>query len=93
MNALASLALLGSLLLAGQSEEPRPIKFQIRHADPWMIAALLQGQPVSQPEISTLFGFLAPPPPPVNNVGSLLPPGRIIINPADNTIWFIPDKR
>lgn len=89
---LVLLAFGAATLASAQKPAPTPVKIKVRHGDPWAIAALLQGQPLSQPEISTVLGFMGVPTPPVTGVGSLIQNGRIIINPADNSIYFTPDN-
>ncbi|HSI71895.1 MAG TPA: hypothetical protein VK934_01860 [Fimbriimonas sp.] len=34
----------------------RPVRVPIRSADPWAVKAMLEGTPISQPEISTIMG-------------------------------------
>jgi hypothetical protein len=86
-----SLVLL-SALAPCQDAELRPIRIRVRHADPWAVVAMLQGQPVMSPEISTVIGILGFPTPPSPGFGTLLPKGRLFINPGDNSIWFVPEK-
>jgi hypothetical protein len=69
--------------------EVKPIRIPVRHADPWLIKALLEGQFVTMPEISTLMMG-----PEVGNaVSSLLQGWRIVVNPTDNSLWLFPDRR
>ncbi|HRF60707.1 MAG TPA: hypothetical protein PLH94_12455 [Fimbriimonadaceae bacterium] len=74
-----------------RKDPPRAYRFPVRHADPYLIGALLQGIPVLEPEISTILGFAGLPTPP-SGAFRLLPPGRIFVNPTDNAIWFIPEN-
>ena len=81
-----------------------PVQIKIRHADPWLIAALLNGENPLSPEMSVTYGLPGFGGGPGGGQGggqqgqnrgggqSLIKGGRIIINPADNSIWFIPDK-
>lgn len=70
----------------------KPIRIAVRHADPWALVALLEGRSLLSPEISTVMEFVGFPPPPVQGFGRLLPPGRLFVNPGDNSIWFVPDE-
>lgn len=93
---LALLPLLGVMAQAAQTpparQSPVPFRIQVRHADPWFILSMLRGDSPLSPELSAIVGF--------SGLGSqqgpqqgrsLLPKGHIVINPADNTIWFWPD--
>lgn len=73
-----------------RKDPPRAIRFPVRHADPYLIVALLEGIPVLEPEISTILGFAGLPAPPTSAF-RLLPPGRLFVNPTDNSIWFVPE--
>lgn len=74
---------------AGQGV-PRPTKFQVNHADPYLIVALLEGRTVVSPELSTLFGFMGVPPEAGQALNRLFK-GKFIVNATDNAIWFFPD--
>lgn len=89
-----SLSFAGVILLAGLSsaQEIRPFRIPIRHADPWMIKALLEGMPVRSPEMSTQPGFQGVGQA-ANTAASLLKSGRLVVNPTDNSLWFYPDRR
>lgn len=79
--------------LAGAAQQPKkPIRITVRHADPWAVVALLEGRSLLSPEISTVMEFVGFPPPSVQGFGRLLPPGRLFVNPGDNSIWFVPDE-
>ncbi|MBX3117661.1 MAG: hypothetical protein KF784_01235 [Fimbriimonadaceae bacterium] len=68
-----------------------PIKITIRHADPWFVVNMLQGIQVQFPELSTLGipGLLNPP----AGQGLALFPGKFIVNPTDNSIWYYPEQK
>ena len=68
-------------------------RFQVLHGDPYLIKALLQGTQVMQPELSTLLNFAGVPDKDSDLITSLFGgPGRIVINPTDNSILFFPKK-
>lgn len=93
MRTLLALGIFAMASLGLAQSSVTPVKIKVRHADPWMLVALLQGQPVISPEISTLMGFMGmPAPPPTAGFGNLFPAGRIFVNPTDNSIWFVPEK-
>lgn len=70
---------------------PTPIQFKVRHADPWFIKGLLEGQNLISPEVSTILGFMGFPDAGANAVNKLFTGGRLVVNPTDNSIWFFPD--
>lgn len=93
-RALALLFLaVGALGAAQELPVPtvRPIKIQVMHADPWFVVAMLEGRPVVSPEISTILGFMGVPPQAGQALNQLFK-GKFIVNAADNSIWFIPDR-
>lgn len=93
MRTLLALGILAVAALGFAQTAVTPVKIKVRHADPWMLVALLQGQPVISPEISTLMGFMGmPAPPQTPGFGNLFPAGRVFVNPTDNSIWFVPEK-
>jgi len=60
----------------------------VQHADPYLLVALLMGMSPTQPEISTAGGQL-----PQGQGGMwLIPEGKLIVNPTDNSIIYIPKK-
>lgn len=73
---------------------PRPIRIPVRHADPWAIKAMMEGQPIISPEISTIFllmgqqgaGMAAA----TNAASNLLMDGILFVNPTDNSLWWYP---
>ncbi len=70
-----------------------PFKIQIRHADPWAVKALLEGNSLRSPELSTLPGFAG-----IMSNGAnaaqrqLLTDGFLVVNPTDNSLWYFPNK-
>jgi hypothetical protein len=89
------LPLLLGLLFAtsvAMADVPAPIKIPVRHADPWMIKALLEGMAVQSPEMSSLPGFQGLGQNAGNAVGSFIRGGRLVVNPTDNSLWFFPDR-
>lgn len=76
------------------NEEPlRPFKFQIRHADPWFVKALIEGMPVPAPELSTVPGFAGLLNRAAGTTMSLLKDGFLVVNPTDNSLWYYPKPR
>ena len=90
MDMRAALLALSLAVAASASAQARPVRIPIRHADPWAIKAMLEGRPIVSPELSTvlLLGGQAPAGTAVN---ALFRNGRFVVNPADNSLWFIPD--
>lgn len=68
-----------------------PIRIEVRHADPYLIVALLKGLQPPFPELSTLgvFGYQLP----QDETRNPFVRGLLIVNPADNSILFFPDQR
>ena len=87
------LALSFAAVPAMASDVPAPIRIPVRHADPWMIKALLEGVAVTAPEMSTLPGFQGLGQNAANAVGSFIRGGRLVVNPTDNSLWFFPDRK
>jgi hypothetical protein len=88
------LALLASLTFAQvppPKQEPRFIRIPVFHADPYLIVALLEGRQVMQPEISSLLDFVGFPPATGNTLMNIFGKGKLIVNPTDNSIIFIPE--
>ncbi|KAA0225984.1 MAG: hypothetical protein HND42_09295 [Armatimonadetes bacterium] len=67
-----------------------PIRIEVRHADPYLIVALLKGLQPPFPELSTLgiFGYQFP----LNESRNPFVRGLLIVNPADNSILFFPER-
>lgn len=112
MKALALLSALAGVACAqAQFEfttEGRPVQIRVRHADPWAVKAMLEGESLMSPEISTILlvlgvggnrsaqqggqgapGLGAP----QGGSGGFITGGKLIVNPADNSLWFIPDRK
>lgn len=77
----------------GQGSSKAPYKIQIRHADPWMIKAMIEGMPIRTPEMSTLPGFAGiAAGGAASAASSLLKDGFLVVNPTDNSLWYFPSK-
>jgi len=74
-------------------EYGRPVRFVIRHADPWAVKAMLEGQALLSPELSTILGFMGAPPQTQNAANGLFKNGKFVVNAADNTLYWFPEKR
>ena len=83
----------------GQQTPPAPVRMPIRiavhHADPYMIKALLEGQKITAPEISALFGMMGmnggsaqSAQQGMDNANALFKDGYWVVNPTDNSLWF-----
>lgn len=75
----------------GQNRAPEPLRFAVRHADPWMVKALLEGASIMQPELSTIWAIAGQAQVPAA-VNALFKNGRWVVNPTDNSLWFFPDR-
>lgn len=73
------------------SQSLLPIRIPISHADPYLIMALLRGESPLSPELSAIPGFMGLGQPAAGG-RSLIEGGRILFNPTDNSIWFVPDR-
>lgn len=90
---LAGAVLLLSLVTSAFAQETsRPIRIPVRHADPYMVKALLEGQAIFQPELSTALGFAGVPGQAAGAVNTFFKNGRLVVNPTDNSLWFFPNK-
>ncbi len=87
---ICALAALGVVLsgYAQTAPERTVIKFRVMHADPYLIVALLQGLNETSPEISTILNFAGVPT--TIPDGVLVPKGRIVVDPTDNSIIYMP---
>jgi len=89
---LLALAIAGGALAQDLPRKtPVPIRFQIRHADPWFVKGMLEGLPLLSPEVSTILGFMGFPDSGTNAVNKMFTGGRLVVNPTDNSLWFFPD--
>lgn len=86
-------ALAGALLVSmvGAQDPKAPFKIQIRHADPWAVKAMLEGMPITSPEISTLPGFKGVAAGASAGLTKFLKSGHLVVNPTDNSLWLFPD--
>lgn len=95
-----SLALAGTIGIACSQviseETTRPLQIRIRHADPWFVKAMLEGQQMFSPEISTIMLMMGAPQGAAQSaqqgLNAFFTGGKLIVNPGDNSIWFIPDR-
>lgn len=85
-----ALSFAGVTAMAG--DVPAPVKIPIRHADPWMVKAMLEGMAVRSPEMSTLPGFQGLGQNTANALSTFIRGGRLVVNPTDNSLWFFPDR-
>lgn len=69
----------------------RPVRIPIRHADPWVVKAMVEGQTIWMPEMSTIFGLFGAPPQAAAPVNGLFTGGKFLVNPTDNSLWWYPD--
>ncbi len=80
----------------------QPVQIKIRHADPWAVKTLLEGGELRHPELSTILALMGggqgqgqpgagAPGQGGNANNGLFPDGKFIVNPGDNTLWFIPN--
>ena len=89
--------LAGILAASAVAQIPRitirrqPVRIQVRHADPWMIKSLLEGGQIQSPELSTILALMGGQPPQGNGSNSLVTDGKLMVNPTDNSLWFIPN--
>ena len=92
MRALAFSVL---VVLSAAASAQRPIRIPVRHADPWAIKAMMEGQPIVSPELSQLLllggqtGAAAA----VTAGANLLMDGILFVNPTDNSLWWYPAKK
>lgn len=89
---LAALVLFAALGQAAQ-EIRRPIVFHIRHADPWFVKGIIEGQGLLSPEISTILGGMGFPQGAINMIDKAFENGTFIVNPTDNSLIWIPNRR
>ncbi len=78
-----------------QIDNPVPVKFPIRHADPWAVKAMIEGLNIKSPELSTVMNMLGGRPPAAqgNSTSPLLKDGYLVVNPTDNSLWWYPNRR
>ena len=93
------MAALGALLITcsfGQGDRitirRQPVQIRIRHADPWAVKAMLEGQSINSPEISTVMALMGMPQQATQTTKGLFDDGKLLVNPADNSLWFIPNN-
>lgn len=87
LTALAVLAVAGAAFA-----DRTPVRLPIRHADPWLVKAMLEGIQIRTPEMSSLPGFAGLMAGAANGAQGFIKNGFLMVNPTDNSLWFIPDK-
>jgi hypothetical protein len=85
-------SLVASSVLASQ-ERAKPLRIQIRRADPYFVKGMLEGRGLTSPELSTALDFMGLPGQIVNVIDSLFKDGTFLVNAADNSLWWIPNPR
>lgn len=91
MRLLCSLFVAALTTVVFAQQYGRPVRFKIYHADPWTVKALLEGQVLLSPEMSTLLTSLGAPPQAGNAVNGLFKDGKFVINAADNSLFWFPE--
>ncbi len=91
---LPTMLFLTAFASAAQVQEtPRAFRIKVRHADPYFIKGMLEGQSLLSPELSTALNFMGLPGGAVNMIDKMFEGGTFIVNAADNSIWWIPTRR
>ena len=83
----------GTVGKGSQMTERIPHRFQISHADPWVVKAMIEGSAIYSPELGTiahLLGGTGAPSPLMGTANSLLQDGFLVVNPNDNSLWWYP---
>lgn len=75
---------------ASNREFGNPIRIPVRHADPWAIKFMLEGQSLVSPEVSTILAFNGVAPAAGAIANALFRNGILVVNAADNSLWFFP---
>lgn len=92
---LAIVAVCSVAICGAQGEQPKArrqaVQLRVRHADPWAVKALMEGQQIMSPEISTILNLMGMPPQMSQGANGLFNDGKFIVNPADNSLWFFPN--
>lgn len=93
MKALLFAVMLGTVGLA-TAQRPAFVRILVRHADPWLVKAMLEGISVQQPELSTILGFAGIPDQTSELIEELFGgQGKLVVNPTDNSLLFIPKRK
>jgi hypothetical protein len=94
MKRLICLAALATAAFAGAQTpigDHGVMRMVVKHGDPWMVKALIEGIQISQPELSTILGFAGIPDQESDLLASLFGrQGTLVVNPTDNSIIFFP---
>jgi hypothetical protein len=82
-----------SLSTAFAAQDRRPIRIQIRHADPYFVKGMMEGRGLTSPELSTALDFMGLP----GQIGSIIDgifkDGTFLVNAGDNSLWWIPNPK
>jgi hypothetical protein len=81
-----------SAFTAAAQDTRQPIRIKVRHADPWFVKGMLEGRPLVSPELSTLLNGMGFPEGAVNMISKTFENGKFVVNPTDNSIWWIPNR-
>lgn len=88
---------LAACVASAQGQEAAPVRIPIRHADPWFVKAMMEGEQLRFPEISTIMAISGMGPGGMQagrQAGNaLFSGGKLVVNPTDNSLWFFPDKK
>ncbi|MEQ1822801.1 MAG: hypothetical protein ABL949_09835 [Fimbriimonadaceae bacterium] len=82
-----------SLSAAFAAQERRPIRIQIRHADPYFVKGMMEGRGLTSPELSTALDFMGLPGQIGNVIDSIFKDGTFLVNAGDNSLWWIPNSK
>ena len=88
----ARFVLMALICAAFAHSSVRPFKVVVRHADPYMIKAILDGRQVNAPEISTVFWAGGSALLGATQTVALFQNGYWFVNPTDNSLWFVPKQ-
>ncbi len=81
-------------LVAGAAmAQAHPVRIRVLHADPWFLKALFEGARPSCPEVSQMLVLGFPVMLATAQAAALFQGGRWIVNPTDNSLIWVPDKR
>lgn len=74
-------------------DRPKPIRIQIRHADPYFVKGMMEGRTLLSPELSTALDFMGLPGQVGSIIDSIFRDGTFLVNAGDNSLWWIPNQR
>ena len=94
LTVLLMVSAFGTLGTSRQLSERVPVKFVIRHADPWAVKAMIEGTATDSPEISSVRNLIGAGTLLASNTNgsgsALLQAGFLVVNPTDNSLWWYP---